>query len=42
MRNFDWCLARPEKPWEQQNLLGLFMQDEMLVLATDRVGKSKP
>jgi hypothetical protein len=37
MRNFDWCLARPEKPWKQENLMGLFTQRDMFVLATDRI-----
>ncbi|KAL8326505.1 hypothetical protein RB597_003008 [Gaeumannomyces tritici] len=36
MRNFDWCLAQPEKVWKGKNLMGLFIHKDMWVLATDR------
>ncbi|KAL2272065.1 hypothetical protein VTJ83DRAFT_1436 [Remersonia thermophila] len=37
MRNFDLSLARPENPWKQENVLGLFFHEDLLVHAVDRV-----
>ncbi|KAK3388000.1 cytochrome P450 [Podospora didyma] len=37
MRNFDWCLAKPENPWKEANYIGLFTHSDMWVLVTDRV-----
>jgi hypothetical protein len=31
-------LARPDKPWEEENSLGVFTQRNMLVTAMDRLG----
>ena len=36
MRNFDWCLANPEKPWHEINFAGIFTHNNMWVLATER------
>ncbi|ORY12211.1 benzoate 4-monooxygenase cytochrome-like protein P450 [Clohesyomyces aquaticus] len=36
LRHFDWALATPEKPWRSTNYVGIFVQDEMWVLVTDR------
>ncbi len=40
IRNFDLCLARPERPWQQKNFLGIFTQKGMLVTANDRVERA--
>ncbi|KAL1835480.1 hypothetical protein VTJ49DRAFT_6634 [Mycothermus thermophilus] len=37
MRNFELSLARPENPWKQENVLGLFFHEDLLVHAVDRV-----
>ncbi|KAK4443291.1 cytochrome P450 [Podospora aff. communis PSN243] len=39
MKSFDWCLARPEKPWKEKNFFGIFTQTDMLVLITERERK---
>jgi hypothetical protein len=36
MRNFDWCLARPDNPWKEKNFFGIFTQTDMWVLVTHR------
>ncbi|KAH6627331.1 cytochrome P450 [Chaetomium tenue] len=41
VRNFDMSLARPDKPWEEENSLGVFTQRNMLVTAIDRLGDVK-
>ncbi|SPO01826.1 related to pisatin demethylase [Cephalotrichum gorgonifer] len=38
MRNFDLCLANPEKPWREVNYGGLYMHSDMWVLVTGRNG----
>ncbi|KAK6221802.1 cytochrome p450 [Colletotrichum tabaci] len=38
MRNFDWCLARPDTPWKESNHAGVFTHNDMWVLASDRPG----
>jgi cytochrome P450 len=39
LRHFDWALATPEKPWRSTNYTGIFVQDEMWVLLTEREPK---
>jgi len=39
LRHFDWALATPEKPWRSTNYSGIFVQDEMWVLVTEREPK---
>ncbi|OAL49101.1 benzoate 4-monooxygenase cytochrome-like protein P450 [Pyrenochaeta sp. DS3sAY3a] len=36
LRNFDWAIANPEDPWRSKNYMGLFLQDEMWVIVTER------
>ncbi|KAK1446883.1 cytochrome P450 [Colletotrichum cuscutae] len=36
MRNFDWCLARPDTPWKEANHAGVFTHNDMWVLASER------
>jgi len=36
MRNFDWSLATPERPWKERNNMGIFTTSNMWVLATER------
>ena len=36
LRNFDWALACPEKPWTSANYHGVFLQEEMWVTVTAR------
>lgn len=36
MRNFNWCLATPERPWTERNMMGIFTHSNMWVLATER------
>ncbi|KAF6805135.1 pisatin demethylase [Colletotrichum sojae] len=36
VRNFDWCLARPDRPWKESNYTGLFAHRDMWVLASER------
>ncbi|KLU91390.1 pisatin demethylase [Magnaporthiopsis poae ATCC 64411] len=38
MHNFDWCLAQPDNAWKSKNLMGIFVQKDMWVLASDRAG----
>lgn len=40
LRNFDWAIATPEKPWRTINYMGIFAQDQMWVLVTERQGKT--
>jgi hypothetical protein len=40
LRNYDWALTYPEKPWNRKNLNGLFAVSDMWVKVTERVGKS--
>lgn len=39
LKHFDWALATPEKPWRTANYMGVFVQDEMWVLVTERGNK---
>ena len=36
LRNFDWGLANPEKPWKEANFMGIFTHSDMWVLVTER------
>nr|XP_036580297.1 pisatin demethylase [Colletotrichum truncatum]KAF6788209.1 pisatin demethylase [Colletotrichum truncatum] len=36
MRNFDWCLAKPDTPWKESNFGGLLSHRDMWVLASER------
>ncbi|KAH8885376.1 cytochrome P450 [Thozetella sp. PMI_491] len=36
LRNFNLCLANPEKPWVDENYIGIFMQRHLWVLVTER------
>jgi cytochrome P450 len=36
MRNFDWCLSRPEVPWKEANHMGIFTHSDMWVIAMER------
>ncbi|EOO02301.1 putative cytochrome p450 protein [Phaeoacremonium minimum UCRPA7] len=36
LRNFNWGLANPEKPWRIYNAMGLFMTNDMWVYVTER------
>ncbi|WDK16956.1 cytochrome P450 [Colletotrichum graminicola] len=36
VRNFDWCLAKPDMPWKESNHAGIFIQTDMWVLASER------
>ncbi|KAF9874726.1 cytochrome P450 [Colletotrichum karsti] len=36
MRNFDWCLAKPDTPWKETNFAGIFAHRDMWVLASER------
>ncbi|KAK2022189.1 cytochrome P450 [Colletotrichum zoysiae] len=36
MRNFDWCLAKPDMPWKESNHAGIFIQTDMWVVASER------
>ncbi|GKT93423.1 pisatin demethylase [Colletotrichum tofieldiae] len=36
MRNFDWCLAKPDMPWKESNHAGVFTHNDMWVLAFER------
>ncbi|KAL2879023.1 hypothetical protein SGCOL_005722 [Colletotrichum sp. CLE4] len=36
MRNFDWCLAKPDTPWKEANHAGVFTHNDMWVLASER------
>lgn len=38
MRNFDLCIANPEKPWKEFNYSGLYVHEDMFLLATEREG----
>ncbi|KAK3368377.1 benzoate 4-monooxygenase cytochrome-like protein P450 [Podospora didyma] len=37
LRNFDWCIAKPEQPWRSFNYIGLFEHKDFEVLATERL-----
>lgn len=37
VRNFEWAIACPEKPWVSKNYMGIFLQREMWVTVTERV-----
>ncbi|KAM7214882.1 Cytochrome P450 [Rhypophila decipiens] len=40
IRNFDWSLMHPQKPWKETNYVGMMIHQDMWVLATHRtVGK---
>lgn len=36
LRNFDWALVDPAKPWHSVNYTGIFAQDQMWVIVTAR------
>ena len=36
LRNFDWCLGKPEEPWKEHNYMGIFVHSDMWVMATER------
>lgn len=36
MRQFDWALAQPDDPWKSTNYNGIFVQERMWVLITER------
>jgi len=36
LRNFDWCLCKPEDPWKEYNCMGIFIHRDMWVMATER------
>ncbi|KAH0443887.1 cytochrome P450 [Colletotrichum camelliae] len=36
IRNFDWCLAKPDTPWREFNYAGIFAHSDMWVLASER------
>ena len=36
LRHFDWAVARPEKPWKEDNLNGIYVQEDMWMLMTER------
>ncbi|KAE8378027.1 cytochrome P450 [Aspergillus bertholletiae] len=40
LRNFDWALANPERPWHRRNINGLFAVTDMWVTATARQASS--
>ncbi|KAH8724033.1 benzoate 4-monooxygenase cytochrome-like protein P450 [Phaeosphaeriaceae sp. PMI808] len=40
LQHFDWALANPEKPWRSTNYTGIFAQDEMYVLVTERASSN--
>lgn len=40
LRHFDWALATPEYPWRSTNYIGIFVQDEMWVLVSERTVKA--
>ena len=42
MRNFDWSLAKPEKPWRETNYMGIFIHDQMWVLVSERTANAWP
>ncbi|KAK2041374.1 cytochrome P450 [Colletotrichum somersetense] len=31
MRNFDWCLAKPDMPWKESNHAGIFIQTDIVL-----------
>lgn len=35
LRNFDFCVVNPDRPWKSANL-GLWMQSELWVEVTER------
>lgn len=37
LHHFDWALANPETPWRSTNYTGIFAQDNMWVLVTERI-----
>ncbi|KAH6637940.1 putative cytochrome P450 monooxygenase [Boeremia exigua] len=36
MRHFDWALTQPESPWKSTNYNGIWVQEQMWVLVTER------
>ncbi len=36
LHHFDWCLSKPEAPWEEYNYMGIFTHSDMWVVATER------
>lgn len=36
MRYFDWALVRPENPWKSTNYNGIWAQEQMWVIVTER------
>lgn len=36
MRHFDWALAQPDNPWRSTNYNGIWVQEQMWVLVTER------
>lgn len=36
MRNFDWALVQPENPWKSINYNGIWVQEHMWVVVTER------
>ncbi|KAJ4350772.1 hypothetical protein N0V95_004449 [Ascochyta clinopodiicola] len=36
IRHFDWGLAHPDDPWKSTNYNGIFVQEQMWVLVTER------
>ncbi|KAJ8114664.1 hypothetical protein OPT61_g3508 [Boeremia exigua] len=36
MRHFDWALIQPDNPWKSTNYNGIFVQEQMWVLVTER------
>ncbi|KAK5655696.1 hypothetical protein OQA88_5629 [Cercophora sp. LCS_1] len=36
LRNFEWCLCKPEDPWKEYNCMGIFVHSDMWVTATER------
>lgn len=38
IRRFDWAIGRPEKPWMSYNYNGVFRQDNLMVVVSEREG----
>lgn len=36
MRHFDWAIAQPDNPWRSTNYNGIWVQEQMWVLVTER------
>ncbi|KAF1961436.1 benzoate 4-monooxygenase cytochrome-like protein P450 [Byssothecium circinans] len=36
LRHFDWAVVKPETPWKSKNYIGIFLQQELWMLVTER------